>query len=403
MTVSLNNVRAALNDGPLRILISSVEGWGKTTFANHFPNAIYIAPEDGFPRDLDPLPQVFEGLTSWSDVLDAIDVLINEEHEFRTLVIDSLDWVEPLCHAFICQRDSGRKTEMNKGGHKLESIEDYGYGKGYVCASEEFRNLIAKLVELRTKRHMHIVVLSHSQIKKFNNPEGEDYDRWEPKVHGKTARLFVEWSDAHLFGFYEVEAGKIGDERKAKGVSTGRRVFGTQHNATYDAKNRLGMPPRVPVNLDGIQALVDQMLASVRDPVDYVSPKAAAEHQRAKADASAARDVAAKELERNAREVARDPGGTAAAKSAAAQERVEERAAPVEEPKKARAAKKQADNAPPADINSAASWRIRIGEKLDSPLIEPNYVRKVQGWVNDAGEDAKKLEAVFHHVLKNVA
>jgi hypothetical protein len=394
MTVSLNNIRAALNDGPLRILISSVEGWGKTTFANHFPNTIYIAPEDGFPRDLDPLPQVFEGLATWSDVLDAIDVLINEEHGFNTLVFDTLDWVEPLCHAFVCQRDSGRKTEMNKGGHKLESIEDYGYGKGYVVAAEEFRNLIAKLVELRIKRNMHVVVLTHAQVKKFSNPEGEDYDRWEPKVHGKVSRLFVEWSDAHLFGFYEVEAGKLGDERKAKGVSTGRRVFGTQHNATYDAKNRLGMPPRVPVSLDGIGALVDQILSTVRELASSAAPKGS------RADAATARDVAAKELERNAREVAHDQGATAAAKSAAAQEQVEERA-PAKEQKRA---SKKADAAPPArDINSADSWRIRIGEKLDSPLIDTNYVRKVQGWVNDAGDDTKKLEAVFHHVLKNVA
>lgn len=390
MAMSLKNISTVDTAGPLRVSAYSLEGWGKTTFGNSFPRPIFLAPEDGFPRDIDPVPQTFEGITSWADVLDAVDVLINDEHDFETLVVDSLDWVEPLCHEFICQRDSGRKTEMNKGGHKLESIEDYGYGKGYVVAAEEFRRLLAKLIELRQKRGMHVVILSHAQVKKFSNPEGEDYDRWEAKVHGKVSRLFVEWADAYLFGHYEVASGKIEDEKKAKGVSTGRRMFGTRHNATYDAKNRLGMPDKVPVTLEGMGDLVKMMISS--------GGEAATGHARVPA---ASKPAPSKARERE--EAPRDPGGTAAAKTAAAAERIEERqeAAREPEPKKPKGKKPAAEEREEGDINSPASWRIRIGDKLDSPLMDPKYVKKVQGWVNDAGDDVKKLESVFSHVVKN--
>jgi len=53
-----------------------------------------------------------------------------EQHDFATVVIDSVDWLEPLVWAKAC-RDNG-----------WNSIEDAGYGKGYVAALNLWRQYI---------------------------------------------------------------------------------------------------------------------------------------------------------------------------------------------------------------------------------------------------------------------
>jgi hypothetical protein len=238
-------------EGPTRFAIHSVEGFGKTTILAHFPRVLIVGNERGVPRDL-PFSVPTLAINSWMDMFDTIDSLRRDQHDFQTLAIDTVDWLEPLCHQFVCERDSGRETEMNKGKNVLSSIEDYGYGKGYLCAEEEFRKLINALDVLQYERQMHIALAMHSHVKTFKNPAGEDFDRWEPKCHQRVARVCVEWAENVVFGHFEVSSGKIASEAKAKkenarakGISSGRRLLGTQNNAMYDAKNRHRLPPEM--------------------------------------------------------------------------------------------------------------------------------------------------------------
>jgi hypothetical protein len=285
--ISVNDIETASFDGPTRLTLHTPEGYGKTTLAAYFPRPVFLAPENGFPRDLPFRPKRFPLLREWKHALQAVDSLTYDEHAYETLVIDTVDWLEPLLHDYVCERDSGRKTELNKGGNKLESIEDYGYGKGYVAAREEFQRLLYAIDlmqarHLENRRLMHCVLLMHSKTVLFENPSGPNYKRWEPKVDSRIARLVIEWSENVLFGFYEVEAGKLKDEKEkhAKGVSTGKRLLGTRHNALYDAKNRMGLPEIMELGEpdDMIPCLLGEHLANqepaTRKPTDRGGKKA---------------------------------------------------------------------------------------------------------------------------------
>jgi AAA domain-containing protein len=236
MTVS--NVIKGKVEVPDRILIYGVEGIGKSTFAASAPSPIFIEPESDGTARLDT--QRFPRPESWRDVLDAVESLTVDAHGFQTLVIDTLDAAEGLLWRHICERD--RKA----------SIEDYGYGKGYVAALDEWRAFLAVLEQLRRVKKMGIVLVAHSWIKTFKNPEGEDFDRYEMKLHNKAAGLLREWCDAVLFAHYETYSVKASDEKgvKAKGVSTGARVIHTQRSAAWDAKNRYSLPEMLPLNFD---------------------------------------------------------------------------------------------------------------------------------------------------------
>src|SRR5688572_3554390 len=243
--MNIADINDAPADGPTRFGLHSVEGFGKTTLAAYFPAPVFIASENGFPRDLPFRPKRFPHPETWNDVRTAIASLTTDKHDRETLVVDTVDHVEPLLHRFLCQRDSGRKTEMNRSGNELISIEDYGFGKGYIAAEEEFRSLIADLDTLQRKRGMHIVLLMHSSPKKVNNLFGADFDKYEPKMHARISAIVKEWVENLFFGYFEVAAGKLGDEKKAKGVSTGRRLLGTRANALFDAKNRMNLPAEI--------------------------------------------------------------------------------------------------------------------------------------------------------------
>lgn len=222
----------------LRVTLYGPEGVGKTTFGAAAPKPILLGAEDG-SASLDVTR--FPTPTSWEDVLEAIRVLATESHDFETLVVDTLDWVEPLIWAHVCKRDG----EVN--------IESYGYGKGYTAALDEWRRLLNALERLRVVRPMHVVLLAHSWIRPFKNPAGEDYDRYELKLNAKAAGLVKEWSDAVLFANWETYAKK--DERKrVRGVATGARLIYTERTAAYDAKNRSNLPPELPLSWADFEA-----------------------------------------------------------------------------------------------------------------------------------------------------
>lgn len=243
---------------PIRVLVYGIEGVGKSTFGANAPAVIFLGAEDGTSElDVARFPEP----RTWVDVLDAITELTTGEHAYQTLAIDTLDWLEPLCWAHVCL------TMRGKDGKPLESIEDAGYGKGYAAALDHWRVLLSMLERLRAQRGMNIVLLAHSWIKSFKNPEGDDYDRHEMKLHAKAGGLLREWSDAVLFATHETYTHERNG--RTKGISTGARVLYTQRRASWDAKNRSDLPEVLPLDW---QAFADAVAA--HRPADPAQLKA---------------------------------------------------------------------------------------------------------------------------------
>jgi hypothetical protein len=231
-----------------RCVFYGPEGVGKSTLAAFSPEPIWVDCEDGTGH-LDVARYEFREEVgghvpnSLDEVMGAILDLTDNDHDYKTLVIDTADRFEALLYEHILSRDS-------KPGKVLNGIEDYGYGKGYQTALDQWRVVCARLDTLRMRRGMSIVFLAHASIKPFKNPEGEDYDRFGLRLQEKSAGFLREWADLVGFCQFEEGAGRLDkDQKKAKGFSTGKRLLRMTRTAAFDAKCRLPLPDMVPLEV----------------------------------------------------------------------------------------------------------------------------------------------------------
>lgn len=216
-------------------MLYGTHGIGKSTFGACSERPIFVPTEDGLGEidcDRFPLAQSFD------EVIAALGELYSQDHPFRTVVIDSVDWLERLIWTDVCQKRS------------VENIEDIGYAKGYSFALTQWRDILAGLDALRTERGMLCLLLAHAKIERFENPETDSYDRFVPRLHKLASQVIQEWADEVLFATYKVYT-KTSDEgfnrKKVKGLGTGERIIRTTERPAHMAKNRLNLPDEIPL------------------------------------------------------------------------------------------------------------------------------------------------------------
>ena len=255
MAMSLNQLTRANAPKPPRVLIHGVAGVGKTTFASEANRPVFIQTEDGLgtlAANHFPLAHTFE------QVIDALASLYTEPHDFATVVIDSVDWLEPLVWGKAC-RDNG-----------WGSIEDAGYGKGYVAALNLWRQYIDGLNALRDDRGMTVVQIGHTDIKRFDSPEHDPYDRYVVKLHTRASALLQEHSDIVLFANYRISTVKaeVGFNKKVnRAMGSGERVIHTAERPAFLAKNRYGLPETLPLDWQSfVQAMPESIQPMLTEP-----------------------------------------------------------------------------------------------------------------------------------------
>lgn len=223
-----------------KVLVYGPEGIGKSTFVSQFPDPIFIDTE-GSTKHMNvartPKPSSFQML------LEQVTYFRDNPNELKTLVIDTADWAEKLCSENLCAKN------------KKKSIEDFGYGKGYVYLMEEFGGLLNLLDEL-IERNINVVMTAHAKMRKFEQPdEMGAYDRWELKLSKQVAPLLKEWADMVLFANYKTYVVNVDGQGAEKGKNKaqgGTRVMYTTHHPCWDAKNRHNLPPETKFSYEEI-------------------------------------------------------------------------------------------------------------------------------------------------------
>ena len=212
---------------PPRVLVYGVGGIGKTSFFANFPAVVFSDIEGGADVvGADRFPEI----KKLDDLWEQIKWLCKEEHNYKTYVIDSADWLEKLITEFV--NDEYDAKELS-------------YGKEGFFIRQELGKILTSLDWLREYKKMTIGFTAHAKIKEFKDPLTDNYDIYCINCKDdKFASLIFEWCDVVGFANYKYRVEEIGESfgkkiTKAKGIDE-RALFVT-NKASFLAKNRYGI------------------------------------------------------------------------------------------------------------------------------------------------------------------
>jgi hypothetical protein len=226
---------------PQKIVIYAPEGIGKTTLAAACPDPLIIDLEQGSHH----LDCARVEPTSYAQTCDIVKELA-QGSDFSTVIIDTIDWLEEKMLEHVCKAN-------NKA-----SVEDFGYGKGYIVAAEEMVKFLTLLDKLAVKSN--VILLAHSEVKRQELPDHPPFDRYQLKLSKQIAPVVKEWADAILFGSFKLAIRE--SDGRAKGVAARERTLRCAHSATADAKNRHGLQDVEPWDIATIRKILKSSVAA---------------------------------------------------------------------------------------------------------------------------------------------
>lgn len=222
-----------------RILFYAPEGFGKTTFAAFAPDPVILMARDETgvdrllqSRSIPELPAVT--CETWSDLIGWLDDLIVNPQGRRTVVLDALGGFERLCMEHCIA------THYNGSADAFDA-----YGKGYKVHASEWMKMLGRLDQLN-RRGIVVVLLAHSVVKAFDDPQTVKYDRYRIDLSEHVGPPTMKWADAVLFGNYFTVVSKENEKaKKGKALGGKERHVYTERTAAFDAKNGYRMPPDI--------------------------------------------------------------------------------------------------------------------------------------------------------------
>jgi hypothetical protein len=227
----------------VKLVICGPPGIGKSTLGAKADKPVFLDLEDGCEHLKDGNERavaILQYPKTLAGVNTAITDLTNDKHDYKTLVIDSADWLEKIIHAQIVG-DSGKSIiTINKG-----------YGAGLAESTKLHMELVRRLSELSRARNMHIIVTAHVDVKPVKDPSVmDDYDSFEMKCGKEISPMWREWSEAFLFARHPVVTKNSDETVKARAMLENQRVVYTEETPFFKAKNRYNLPKIMPFTQD---------------------------------------------------------------------------------------------------------------------------------------------------------
>lgn len=240
MAIDLKTLSKPTGQRPVIMTIFAEAGLGKTTLAAMMPKPVFIRTEDGTTSLIgNDDVSLFPVATSSQDVLDQIEALATQEHEFKTVVLDSITQLATIIEAEIVASDPKAKSINQAGG---------GYGAGYNAAADRHRQVRDWIGALAYEKGMNVVFIGHADTETMDLPDMDAYGRYTIRMHKKSVPHYVDNVD--LVGFIRLKTYTRGDGDKKRAISTGEREIICFPVASNVSKNRFGITEPIPFSFE---------------------------------------------------------------------------------------------------------------------------------------------------------
>lgn len=224
-------------DKPIICTICADAGLGKTSFGAAFPSPIFIRAEDGLQSiPMEKRPPAFPVVDNEQLLHAQLRALMQEDHKYKTLVIDSATALDRMFVEQVIASDTKKPKSIN------QALGGYGAGPAAVASMHQRVRKAAGI--LRDKKGMHVVFLAHADTETIEPPDSEHYTRYALRLMKKSVAPYVD--DVDLVGFIKLETFM----KDNKAISDGTRQLITYATAANVSKNRYGItePLAIPFN-----------------------------------------------------------------------------------------------------------------------------------------------------------
>ena len=228
---------------PVRVNVQGVDGIGKSTFGADAPSSIFIQAEDGL-KFIDNVAR-FPVIESWNQLLTQVKTLIEEPHDYKSVVLDTTDAASKFGEEYVCETNGWNGPQDKQAG----------YGAFYVAEENAWRKLLQGLNICFEERGMNVILLSHVGDKTIVDPTVGEYHAFQMRSNKKINSLIKDWVDFTLFADYD----KSVNDGKPK--SHGNRILYTKYAMGFEAKSRLTIPPQLPLEWDAFHKSYLEALA----------------------------------------------------------------------------------------------------------------------------------------------
>ena len=216
---SISDIQKGVKRPPRKAIIYGPPKLGKSTLAGSAKNALLIPTEDRVAHiDCAKTPVV----SQYEELIEIFQFLTTKAGEqFQTVIIDSLDWLEPIIHDYLCRKNGYKSIDDDKN-------KETAFQKGlkYVAVGG-WKKLLYNLDYLRSEYGKSIILVSHSHTITINPPEADSYDKNVMKIDKNALSVVEEWAD--IIGFYTKEIFVKKEEKslnaKGKAISSNRRML----------------------------------------------------------------------------------------------------------------------------------------------------------------------------------
>ena len=234
------------------VTICGDSGTGKTTLAATFPKPIVIRAEDGLQAiPVKQRPDTFPLIHAVDELWNQLSALIKEEHQYKTVVIDSVTALERLFISHIIESDPKKPKSINQAMG--------GYGAGLSAVASMHHRVRKACGVLNEMKGMAVVFVAHADTETIELPDQDPYSRYSLRLGKRSIAPYVDDSD--VVGFLRLESfvkGDDGDRKKV--ISTGARELITDARASCVSKNRFGIHEPLQVEA-GKNPLIDYVPA----------------------------------------------------------------------------------------------------------------------------------------------
>lgn len=247
MAIDLKSLSKPKADRPLICTLFGEGGMGKTSLSAMFPKPVFIRAEDGTASIADhPDALLFPVAQSTGDIFDAIEALASQDHDRKTVVIDSVTQFEKLAVREIIDDEPNAKAKNMAAAHG-------GYGKAYGMLDKRHQELREAAGWLATDRGMNVIFIAHATVEDLELPDVDKYSRYTIQLHRNKqfdcTHHFT--NNVDLVAFIRLKTNVRGtDGGKKRAISDGEREIIAFPVASNVSKNRFGITQPIPFTFD---------------------------------------------------------------------------------------------------------------------------------------------------------